>query len=77
MLTYTKFSHLSLAAKIRLHEKFTSEIFHRRKYPDLRYALNNQSYGMIKLYAVVQHCGLCANYSQLTENGGVCNAIRL
>ena len=34
MTTYTKFS---LAAKIRLHEKFTSEIFYWRKYPDLRY----------------------------------------
>ena len=34
MTTYTKFS---LVAKIRLHEKFTSEIFFRRKYPDLRY----------------------------------------
>ena len=37
MATYTKFSRLSLAAKIRLREKFTSEIFYRRKYPDLRY----------------------------------------
>ena len=36
MTTYTKFS---LAAKIRLHEKFTSEIFYWRKYPDLRYLL--------------------------------------
>ena len=34
MTTYTKFS---VAAKIRLHEKFTSEIFYWRKYPDLRY----------------------------------------
>ena len=34
MTTYTKFS---LAAKIRLHEKFTSEIFYWLKYPDLRY----------------------------------------
>ena len=34
MTIYTKFS---LAAKIRLHEKFTSEIFYWRKYPDLRY----------------------------------------
>ena len=27
---------LSLAMKIRLREKFTGEIFYRRKYPDLR-----------------------------------------
>ena len=34
MSTYTKFSRLSLATKIRLREKFTSEIFYQRKYPD-------------------------------------------
>ena len=40
MSTYTKFSCLSLATKIRLREKFTSEIiFYRRKYPDLRYII--------------------------------------
>ena len=37
MSTHTKFSRLSLATKIRLHEKFTSEIFYRRKYPNLWY----------------------------------------
>ena len=40
MSTYAKFSHLSLATKIRLREKFTSEIFYQRKYPDLRYNYN-------------------------------------
>ena len=33
MLTYTKFSRLSLAAKIKLHEKFTSEMFYRENIP--------------------------------------------
>ena len=41
MSTYTEFSRLSLVAKIRLREKFTSEIFYRWKYPDLRYTVNS------------------------------------
>ena len=34
-----QFGRLSLATKFRLREKITSEIFYRRKYPDLRYAV--------------------------------------
>ena len=41
MTTYTKFS---LAAKIRLHENFTSETFYWRKYPDLRYRVCSSIY---------------------------------
>ena len=44
MTTYTKFS---LAAKIRLHEKFTSEIFYWRKYPDLRYSLLDHAWMLL------------------------------
>ena len=50
MSTYTKFSRLSLAAKIRLREKFTSEIFYRQKYPDLRYVTVYILYEIFELY---------------------------
>ena len=45
MSTYTKFNRLSLAAKIRLREKFTNEIFYWGKYPDLQY-LSTWPWGM-------------------------------
>ena len=37
MLTYTYFDHWSLVTKFRLRKKFTSKIFYRLKYPNLRY----------------------------------------
>ena len=39
MSTYTSFGRWSLVTKFRLRKKFTSEIFHQRKYPDLWYTM--------------------------------------
>ena len=59
MTTYTKFS---LAAKIRLHENFTSEIFYWRKYPDLRYG--------VKLRGIIIQCLIELHGAEMEKERG-------